>query len=206
MDRQLKVYLYASDLLTETGLRAQIQACRSVTIEKCPSESEVAILATPGFDDRLRRLVERLNDAGCGRIVVVTKTIDVDDLPLFFEMHVSGLLRESDASPRRLATAAKAVAGGGAYLPPDLTQHLLTLVNEPELLRRTTRRSALYRLDDREEAVIRLLAEGYDTYQIAEELHFSERTIKGVVHRVIKRFGLRNRSHAVAFALRRGLI
>jgi DNA-binding CsgD family transcriptional regulator len=59
---------------------------------------------------------------------------------------------------------------------------------------------------DRELRVLRLLSEGCDTREIAHRLCYSERTVKNVIQDVTRRFGLRNRSHAVAFALRQGLI
>ena len=54
--------------------------------------------------------------------------------------------------------------------------------------------------------MLRLLAEGRDTREIADELAYSERTIKNVIRDITRRLGLRNRSHAVAYALRQGLI
>jgi DNA-binding NarL/FixJ family response regulator len=54
--------------------------------------------------------------------------------------------------------------------------------------------------------VLRLVAEGLDTGEIAKRLSYSERTIKNVIHDVVTRLNLRNRSHAVAYALREGLI
>jgi DNA-binding CsgD family transcriptional regulator len=41
---------------------------------------------------------------------------------------------------------------------------------------------------------------------IGNQLGYSERTIKNVLYGVIKRHRLRNRSHAVSFAIRSGLI
>ncbi|WP_234545046.1 helix-turn-helix transcriptional regulator [Streptomyces shenzhenensis] len=58
----------------------------------------------------------------------------------------------------------------------------------------------------RELEVLRQLAEGSSTAEIAAALHYSERTVKYVIHEVIVRHGLRNRVHAVAFALRQGLL
>ena len=58
----------------------------------------------------------------------------------------------------------------------------------------------------REVDVLRLLAEGYDTADIADALAYSERTIKNVIHDVTSRLQLRNRSHAVAVAMRTGVI
>ncbi len=45
-----------------------------------------------------------------------------------------------------------------------------------------------------------------DTAEIARTLSYSERTVKNVLHDVTTRRQLRNRSHAVAYALRQGLI
>ena len=61
-------------------------------------------------------------------------------------------------------------------------------------------------LAPREVEVLRLLADGLDTSEIAHQLAYSERTVKNVVHDVTTRLQLRNRSHAVAYALREGLI
>ncbi len=59
---------------------------------------------------------------------------------------------------------------------------------------------------DREVEVLRLVADGLDTAEIATRLSYSQRTIKTVLHDVTTRLQLRNRSHAVAYALREGLI
>jgi DNA-binding NarL/FixJ family response regulator len=61
-------------------------------------------------------------------------------------------------------------------------------------------------LAERDLAVLRLVAEGYDTAEVAQRLAYSESTIKGVLHGVMARLEARNRSHAVAVALRGGLI
>ena len=61
-------------------------------------------------------------------------------------------------------------------------------------------------LTDREVRVLRLLAEGFDTAEVGRQLFLSERTVKNVVHDVTSRLNLRNRTHAVAYALRQGLI
>ena len=62
------------------------------------------------------------------------------------------------------------------------------------------------RADRRPCPVLRLVAEGLDTGEIARQLAFSERTIKSVLHDVTTRLQLRNRAHAVAFAVREGFI
>lgn len=61
-------------------------------------------------------------------------------------------------------------------------------------------------LDDRQLTTLRLLADGLDTREIARCLCYSERTVKTVIGTVTERLGVRNRTHAVAHALRHGLI
>ncbi|MBO3681804.1 response regulator transcription factor [Streptomyces sp. NEAU-YJ-81] len=55
-------------------------------------------------------------------------------------------------------------------------------------------------------AVLRLIAEGEELAQIAVKLSYSERTIKNVLHSLMKRMNLHNRAHLVSFAIRTGLI
>ena len=62
------------------------------------------------------------------------------------------------------------------------------------------------RLTDRELSVLRLVADGHDTGEIANRLAYSERTIKNIIHDLTTRLNLRNRSHAVAYAVKAGLI
>jgi DNA-binding NarL/FixJ family response regulator len=58
----------------------------------------------------------------------------------------------------------------------------------------------------RELRVLRLLADGYRTSEIALELAYSERTIKHSISALTSRLQLRNRTQAVAIAVREGLI
>lgn len=50
--------------------------------------------------------------------------------------------------------------------------------------------------------MLRLVAEGHDAEGMAKKLAYSERTITNVLHEVMTRFQLRNRSHAVAYLVR----
>jgi len=61
-------------------------------------------------------------------------------------------------------------------------------------------------LTEREIKVLTLIADGHDTNEIAQQLCYSQRTVKNVLHGVTTRLQLRNRTHAVAYAVREGLI
>jgi DNA-binding NarL/FixJ family response regulator len=66
--------------------------------------------------------------------------------------------------------------------------------------------TAVDSLTDREVKVLTLLADGFDTAEVARSLFYSDRTVKNIVHHVTSRLNLRNRTQAVAYALRHGLI
>jgi DNA-binding NarL/FixJ family response regulator len=97
-------------------------------------------------------------------------------------------------------------AEGNSALPPDLLARLLKQVSR--LQQHALRSQALPAngLSERERGVLRLAAAGLDTDEIAAELAYSRRTVTGVLHDVTARFNLRNRTHAVAYAIREGLI
>jgi DNA-binding NarL/FixJ family response regulator len=122
------------------------------------------------------------------------------------EAGMSGLVRRSEATADGLAAAICAADRGEATVPPDLLGRLLDQVGRVQRQVLTPRGLAFSGLTDREIDVLRLVAEGYDTAEIAEKLAYSERTVKNVLHDVTARLGLRNRSHAVAYAVRQGLI
>jgi DNA-binding NarL/FixJ family response regulator len=62
------------------------------------------------------------------------------------------------------------------------------------------------RLDQREREVLRMVADGFGTAEIAKRLNYSERTVKNILHRLLTRMNLRNRAHAVAYAVGNGLL
>jgi DNA-binding NarL/FixJ family response regulator len=61
-------------------------------------------------------------------------------------------------------------------------------------------------LETREVDVLRLLAEGMGTPEIATKLCYSERTVKNIIHGVLTRLQLRNRTQAVAYAVKSGAL
>jgi DNA-binding CsgD family transcriptional regulator len=61
-------------------------------------------------------------------------------------------------------------------------------------------------LTPREVEVLKLGADGATSEEIASALHLTEHTVKSHLKRIQGKLGARNRTHAVAVALRSGLI
>jgi DNA-binding NarL/FixJ family response regulator len=85
---------------------------------------------------------------------------------------------------------------------PDLLGNLLKSVSAEGV----NGRPPLARLTEREQQVLALIAQGHPTREVAQELCYSERTVKNVLHDVVTKLNARSRSQAVAHAVREGLI
>ena len=107
---------------------------------------------------------------------------------------------------RRAAAMRSGAAAGEGSLPPDLLGRLLRQVGQIQRPVLSPRGLTVSGLTEREVAVVRLLADGFDTAEIAGRLYYSERTVKNIIHDITSRLELRNRTHAVAYAIREGLI
>jgi DNA-binding NarL/FixJ family response regulator len=100
----------------------------------------------------------------------------------------------SNPADRREITMTSSV-----QLRPAESTIRLSLVTDPDRLSRL-------RLNRRERDVLMLLAQGLSTREVAKQLCYSERTIKNVLQDVTGRLQLRNRTQAVAVAIRAGWI
>jgi len=116
------------------------------------------------------------------------------------------VIARRDADTDRVVRAIVGIPAGRLEMPGDAVGWLVTRL-------RTIHRDVLEPrgltaagLGTREVEVLRLLAEGLDTAEIAQAMNYSERTVKSIIHGVLTRCRLRNRAHAVAFALRSGAL
>ncbi len=198
----VRVYPYARDRISESDLRSLLDGVEGISVDEVPGMADVAVLATSEIDAPVLERVGQIRRAGCMRILLLARAVSLETVWEANKAGVTGTIRADEVSPKRLESAIRAIFNDGAVLPVDVADELLGRQRSPRIPSRT--RGMLF--EAREAMVLRLVAEGFDTHRIANELHYSERTIKGIIHGVIRRFGLRNRSHAVAFAIREGLI
>lgn len=135
------------------------------------------------------------------RLVGMARSATEEALFDAIQAGLSGFLVRGDLTPVGLAASVTAVANGQGSLPPELTASLFSVIVAGG------RQSATAGpLAERELQVLRLLAAGGDTREIAAELAYSERTVKNIVHDVLMKTNCRTRAQAVAVATRQGLI
>ena len=134
------------------------------------------------------------------RLIVSASSLQQKDILATMEAGAVCVLRKDTLTPESLEASVRATLQGAGVLPSDLLSGLLVAVRAGDGQPRSSQ------LTNREEQVLRLIADGHATREVAEELCYSERTVKNVLHDVVTKLGARTRSHAVAHAVRSGLI
>lgn len=187
--------------------RRGLRTCLAVDGISIVGES-VAFDAMP--PDTVDVVVFEADDGGLQRAVRVRAELDVrlvaivadnDERVLYetFDAGVDAIHLGGELRPDALVASVRAAVNDNVTLPNQLL---------PRLLRRaaTGAAPAASVLQPRELAVLGLLALGDDTQHIADELCYSERTVKNIVHDLLMKLNCRNLAHAVALATRQGII
>jgi DNA-binding NarL/FixJ family response regulator len=205
MDR-VAICVWARDPVSHAGVASQLRLRPELALLDAGDERiKVAVVVTDSVDEETLQVLRSLQRGSCQSILVVTH-VDDTGLAAAVEAGVAGLVRRAEATPERLAKAACAAARGEGSVPPDLLGRLLAQVGRLQRQLLSPRGLTLNGMSTREIDILRLVADGLDTAEIANKLCYSERTVKNALHDVTSRLQLRNRSHAVAYALKEGLI
>jgi DNA-binding NarL/FixJ family response regulator len=137
-----------------------------------------------------------------GAAVVVCSSLCSEEAVLAaLQAGAVGVLRKETLTTGSLASAVRAAADGTGVVTSELLHELLE-----GLAPDGYEKPAAARLTDREQQVLALIAAGHPTREVAQQLCYSERTVKNVLHDVVTKMGARSRSQAVAHAVREGLI
>lgn len=208
MVERISVYVYAHDPISQAGLASQLRARPEIqVVDDDVDLATVAIVVVDEVDEETTRVVRAIQrNNGIPRVVLVVTRLDDAGMLAGVEAGACGLLRRSEALPERLVEAIQSAATGDGSVPADLLGRLLEHVGRLQRQVLAPRGLTISGLSEREIEVLKLVADGLDTAEIAGSLAYSERTIKNIIHDVTARLNLRNRSHAVAYAVRQGLI
>jgi DNA-binding NarL/FixJ family response regulator len=204
---RIPIFVSACDPLSRDGVASQVRGHGVELVdERGLTPDVVAVVVVDEMDDHAVGEIRSLRRRGVDHVVVVAARLDDAGLLAAAEAGASGVLRRAQAGPQSLLACIRSAAAGEGSLPPDLLGRLLGQVGRLQRQVLAPRGLTFSGLTDREVRVLRLLAEGFDTTEVGRQLFLSERTVKNVVHDVTSRLNLRNRTHAVAYALRQGLI
>ncbi|MFE1320902.1 LuxR C-terminal-related transcriptional regulator [Kitasatospora phosalacinea] len=203
----IPVAVHALDPLSRAGVVSYLRQCPEIALvdDRQPTGTGVALLVADTFDEAALTTLSRLVRTERTRVVLVLDRIQEPDLLDVVSLGVTTILWRREVTGERLRQAVRTADRGHGDLPPDLLGKLIGCMGR----QRTgdgPDHPADHGMLPREVDVLRLVADGMDTGEIAGKLLYSERTIKNIIHTVTTRFHLRNRAHAVAYALREGYI
>jgi DNA-binding NarL/FixJ family response regulator len=170
-------------------------------------QPDLAIIDLHLADDDGTRVVNAMREASPRtRAVVCAATPDTLELYRAIEAGAVAYLLKAEMRVETLAASLRAVACGDGLIPSAMLGELVEHIGRMSREVWSPRGLGLTGLSPREVEILRLAAEGDDTREIALKLSYSERTVKNSIHDVVIKLGLRNRTHAVAYALRKNLI
>lgn len=207
----ISVVLRTSDCILEHAIRAYLHSCSRVNLvpQQGLPDADVSVLLLDVMNDEWLRVLKR--DAACTvdvpvPIVMVADEISERQLTLAIEYGLISFFYRGTLSLDQLGDALIEASVGNGHMPDDLVGHLIAELGRQQRQRAMLSLSQKTGLSVREIQVLRMLSEGMSTVEIAESMSYSERTIKGIVHDVAKRLKARNRTQAVAYAIRAGIL
>ncbi len=192
------VAVWAAEPLTAEGLTAML---RIEGVELVPLKdmavADVVVIAGRSVDPRAVDVLNQVHQRSPARVVLVVDELTDADLRLAATRPVRRIVACSTVTRAALVEAVRAESA----LPRLADQ--VERVRSDRLRPRGATRTGL---TGREQEVLRLLAQGCATVDIAQRLAYSERTVKNIVRVILDRLSSANRAHAVAFATREGII
>lgn len=211
-----RVIVVDDQALVREGIRALLQVAGiDVVAEADDGKAALAAITEHGVDVVLMDLrmprfdglwaLEQLHAQGSQVPVLVLTTFDDDELVLqALRSGARGYLLK-DVTVDQLARAVRALEAGGTLISPSITEGLLRAIRSDPVPAQEGA-APIRALTDRETDVLRMLAEGYTTREIAELLHLAEGTVKNHISMILQKLGARDRTSAVLRALREGVL
>lgn len=202
---RIAVRIVAADAITAAGAATILPGHPRILLAAKDTAADVTLFATA---DATAEDIRQLRDLSAqpGPVVLLANQVGEAHLFGLIECGVLGIVDRTTATGTALAEALVAPADDHGVMSTLLLGRLLGMV-------RTMQRETLGALGlnsagltEREVQVLRMLADGAETAEIAERLTYSESTIKHVLRGLTIRFKFRNRVHAVASAMRAGVL
>ena len=209
----IKVLLADDHSIVRAGLRRIIEDSGDIAVVAEASDGREAIqraqetlpdvvivdISMPGLDGlevigQLRTLYPKLP------VLVLTMHEEEQYVLRVFGAGAMGYITKRSA-PEQLVTAIRKVYAGGRYLT-EAAAELLAL----HVAKGTPGRSLLDSLSNREIQVLRRIAMGQTTREIAEAYNISTKTVDTYRFRLLRKLNLRNNAEISRFAIQNGLV
>ena len=208
--KQTRILLSIHHALVRAGIRALLERIELAKVAEAKKAEEIFPLIEDFRPDivlldisapelgglaLLREIVDRFPSA---RVIVLSQQESEEQAVQVLRSGAAGFIAKS-ASSEELEQAVVAVARGEKYLPAELsTQAILKYLDDP--------RAFLPELTARQLEVLRMIAEGLTTKEIARRLEISGKTVETHRAQIMHRLDIHDIAGLVRYALRIGLV
>jgi NarL family two-component system response regulator LiaR len=191
VSRGVKAYLESFDDIRVVGVAISGEEALSQLHLWKPQVLLLDLLMPGGMDgvETARRVKQRFPHI---RAIALTASTDEARMMSALRAGVAGYVRK-DAEPEVLLAAVREVAKGRTYIDPGIASSVLQAGAEEEL-------------SPRETEVLRHMTFGRSNKEIADALGIAEETVKTHVGRMLGKLHLENRTQAVVYALKHGIV
>jgi two-component system response regulator NreC len=215
--RKIRVMIADDHAILRAGLKMLINAQSDMEVVSEAPDGEMAVqtaretrpdvalldLTMPRAGG-MKALDRMARDCRATRVLVLTMHDDPAYLRSALAAGAAGYLLKRAVDSELLA-AIRAVHRGGIFVDPRLANVLVQeLVANRSSKTGCTRPAKI--LSDRELQVLKLVAQGYTSTEIAKQIFVGVKTIETYRSRFIEKLGLRTRSDVVRFAVQMGLL
>ena len=222
----IRVILVDDHQIVRSGLKAVLSTAKDIAVvgeggtgtealvlaERLDPHVIVMDLSMPDMDGlTATRALQKVNASrvqnasapATRRVLVLTMHTEDEYLVALLEAGAAGYLLKSVAD-RELVDAVRTVAAGDVYVQPTAARALARGLTKRD--GNVEERTRFEKLTVREQAVLKMVAEGYTAPEIGEHLTISPKTVDTYKQRIGEKLGLTHRTDYVKFALKLGLL
>lgn len=210
-DEIIRVVLVDDHSLVREGLRVLLQSAPEIAVigeaesgvgavalaRRLSPDVMVLDLDMPGGDGASALKVLQQEFPNLGVLILTIHPEQARLVPLL-EAGARGYLTKG-ATTREFVEAIRVVAAGEVYVRPVVARLLAAAVVPKRVA--DTARGRFQALSDREQTVLRMVAQGYSGAEIARQLDVSTKTVDAYKHRIHDKLGLQHRTEYVRFAI-----
>jgi DNA-binding NarL/FixJ family response regulator len=139
------------------------------------------------------------------RVMIISMHSKIDYIAEAFQAGATGYVVKESAS-ERLLHALEYVSRGEYFLDSSVSQEVVKKLMESPAREAKITNAAYGTLTPREQEVMRLLAEGLSSKQVAEKLFISPKTVENHRSNIMSKLGLHSTVELIRYAAKLGLI
>ncbi len=211
--RKIKILLVDDHAIMRDGIKALLSIYDDIEVVGEASEGREALemarelnpdvvvmdISMPGMDglEVTHRLTKRNPKM---KVIILTQHDNKEYILSTIKVGAAGYIPKK-ALGSDLVSAIRAVCSGDSFLYPSAAK---TLIDD---YRKQAEQPDIYEsLTEREREILKLIAEGRTSREIAESLYISQKTVQGHRTKIMEKLDLHNRTELIKYAMRKGLV